>query len=224
MITHKTILNRYMLQDVLQKNKLKIHVIYLHGFRSSHLSVKGQLLADYCKKYTEYIDVFLPDLNQSPQMNVNMLNTYIQSYTGSQIVLVGSSLGGFYANYFASYYDLPAVLINPAMTPWQLFETYFGQHQLPFSVTKDWIITQDDLKYLQYNMVCKPTHLKQILLLLQTGDEVLDYQYAANYYQSKDSHCMMLLEQKGDHVMRNFADKIPMLLMFLIHRCLSRNI
>lgn len=35
------------------------------------------------------------------------------------IVLTGTSLGGFFANYFARKHDLPAILINPALVPSQ---------------------------------------------------------------------------------------------------------
>lgn len=213
-----------MLSALLKKHLGHMHVIYLHGFQSNHRSVKGQLLATYCQQHVPEINVYLPDLNQSPHAVVQLLDQYIQDHTDKHLVCVGSSLGGFYANYLASQYYLPAVLINPAISPWQLFNSRFGHDQLPFAVTTDWTLTQDDLNYLQYDMAHKPQDLKKILLLLQQGDEILDYRHAARYYHAEDSQCMMILEQQGDHVMRNFADKIPMLLMFLVHRCLSRNL
>lgn len=40
---------------------------------------------------------------------------------------VGSSLGGFFAIYFANRYpDAKAVLMNPAINPWETMYHYYG--------------------------------------------------------------------------------------------------
>ena len=44
-----------------------MQIIYLHGFRSSPMSKKGQQLYQYCAQFDD-IDVHLPDLNQSPEL------------------------------------------------------------------------------------------------------------------------------------------------------------
>ena len=99
-----------------------MNVIYLHGFRSSAASIKGQLLRQYCEKNPQ-IQVHLPDLNMSPVDTIQHMSALIESL--DNVSLVGSSLGGFYATHLVAKYSVPAVLINPAMRPWQLFRELF---------------------------------------------------------------------------------------------------
>ncbi len=55
----------------------------------------------------------------------------------------------------------------------------------------------------------------KILVLLQQGDEVLDYREAQRYYSAASPSAMIMTEAHGNHAMDDFADKIPMLLQFL---------
>ena len=91
-----------------------MNVIYLHGFKSSALSVKGQLLQRYCAQRGGP-QVHLPDLNAPPQQALHQVSELIQRLDGA--ALVGSSLGGFYAVQLAARHGIPAALINPAMQP-----------------------------------------------------------------------------------------------------------
>ena len=71
-----------------------MNILYLHGFQSSALSIKGQQLKDYCTLYTSYT-VHLPDLNMPPLQVIETISDLIRQL--DDVVLVGSSLGGFYA-------------------------------------------------------------------------------------------------------------------------------
>lgn len=44
-----------------------MNIIYLHGFQSSSLSIKGQLLKRYCESRPQW-HVHLPDLNMPPHL------------------------------------------------------------------------------------------------------------------------------------------------------------
>lgn len=191
-----------------------MNILYLHGFKSSPLSLKGQQLSDYCQKNTMH-HVECPDLNLAPKDVITQLSAWIEAH--SDVVLVGSSLGGFYATQLVAKYAIPAVLINPAMRPWELFGRLFSAEQLPYQVTPTWQLSQahlDDLAELAVTTVACP---EKVLVLLQQHDEILDYREAQGYY-SQPEHCAMIMtETQGDHAMQNFAEKIPMLLEFLQH-------
>ena len=188
-----------------------MNIIYLHGFQSGSHSIKGQLLLQFCKKYPE-ITIHLPDLNMPPQAAVEKVSELIRSLP--QVALVGSSLGGFYATYLVAKHAVPAVLINPAMRPWQLFRELF-QAELPYPVHPNWSLEVADLAQLEQLALNPAQDADKILVLLQQGDEVLDYREAHRYYSAARPPAMLMTEAHGNHGMDDFAEKIPLLLQFL---------
>ena len=189
-----------------------MNLIYLHGFQSSALSIKGQQLKQYFADNNTVI-VHLPDLNQAPIHVMQKMSTLIESL--DDVALVGSSLGGFYATQLVAKYGVPAVLINPAMRPWQLFRQLFLEVEMPYQVTPDWWL--DDIQLDQLAQMALPfvQDADKILVLLQQGDEVLDYREAQRYYSGGLHRTLMITESQGNHAMENFAEKIPMSFRFL---------
>ena len=189
-----------------------MNLIYLHGFQSSALSIKGQQLKQYFADNNTVI-VHLPDLNQAPIHVMQKMSTLIESL--DEVALVGSSLGGFYATQLVAKYGVPAVLINPAMRPWQLFRQLFLEVEMPYQVTPDWWL--DDIQLDQLAQMALPfvQDADKILVLLQQGDEVLDYREAQRYYSGGLHRTLMITESQGNHAMENFAEKIPMSFRFL---------
>ena len=189
-----------------------MNILYLHGFQSSALSIKGQQLLAYCQMNTQHT-VHLPDLNMSPLDVMKTLSTKIDSL--DDVVLIGSSLGGFYATQLVAKYGVPAVLINPAMRPWHLFRQLFGADQLPYAVSSLWSLDEMQLDQLEAMAVPCVQEADKVLVLLQQGDEVLDYREAERYYSTASHRSLIMTEMHGNHAMENFADKIPMILAFL---------
>ena len=190
-----------------------MNIIYLHGFRSHSYSVKGQLLKQYCQQHHPTYHVHLPDLNRPPLEVLAQVAEKMQSL--EQVALVGSSFGGFYATRLALQYDCPAVLINPAVHPQELFLRLFGQGQIPLQVTPDWVLDHAQLQQLKAIDVPIVQDASKFLVLLQQGDEVLDYREAERYYNQAAVSSMIMTDMGGNHAMDNFAEKIPMLLTFL---------
>ena len=188
-----------------------MNIIYLHGFQSSPLSIKGQYIQAFCQNLP-HVQVHLPDLNMPPQQVLAHVSEMIECL--DQVVLIGSSLGGFYATQLVAKHAVPAVLINPAMRPWQLFHDLFGA-ELPYGVNAKWTLDQTQLDQLEQMAVPFVQDADKILVLLQQDDEVLDYREAQRYYSHASHQSMIITEVDGKHAMENFADKIPMALQFL---------
>ena len=186
-----------------------MNIIYLHGFQSSTLSIKGQFIQAFCQNQHH---VHLPDLNMPPEQVLAHVSEMIECL--DQVVLIGSSLGGFYATQLVAKHAVPAVLINPAMRPWQLFHDLFGA-ELPYGVNAQWTLDQTQLDQLEQMAVPFVQDADKILVLLQQDDEVLDYREAQRYYSNAAHQSMIITEANGNHAMDNFADKIPMALQFL---------
>ena len=190
----------------------RMNLIYLHGFQSSPLSMKGQLLYAYVQQHRPDIQMHLPDLNAPPVAVLANVSALIRRLPN--VALVGSSLGGFYATQLVAQHHVPAVVINPAMRPWQLFQDLFGD-VLPYTVHPNWHLTAQQLDDLADIALPIAQDADKILVLLQQGDEVLDYREAQRYYSAASPSAMMMTEAHGNHAMDDFADKIPMLLQFL---------
>ena len=192
-----------------------MNIVYLHGFQSGPLSIKGQQLQQYCQQLHPDITVHLPDLNLPPLQVMQRIDEYFR--TLENVVLVGSSLGGFYATCAALKYRCPTVLINPVVQPWRLFQERFSDIQLPYQVHENWRLDQQHLTELEQLHQPAVQDLDKFLVLLQQGDEVLDYREAERYYR-QGKHCgLVITETSGSHAMTNFVEKIPMLLTFLSH-------
>lgn len=189
-----------------------MNIIYLHGFKSNSNSIKGKLLQHYCAKYPE-IQVHLPDLNMSPKAAIAYVSGLIESM--HDVALLGSSLGGFYATHLVAQHAVPAVLINPAMRSWQLFRELFDE-QLPYQVHPKWCLDEADLVQLQQLALPVAQDADKILVLLQQGDEVLDYREAHRYYSAAHPPAILMTEAHGSHGMDDFAEKIPFVLQFLL--------
>jgi predicted esterase YcpF (UPF0227 family) len=214
-------------QNMQQKN-----ILYIHGFNSSPLSLKAEQTRQYCEGNFPGINFVCPQLATSPNKAVLQLENILKSPTNNKSslssmpssnnatlkhdswLLIGSSLGGYFANYLSNKYQLPAVLINPAIKPFTLLEEYIGEQKNTFTnvvyqVTEQHMI---DLKSLEQSAPNFDDEQKNnYLVMVQTGDEVLDYQQAVDKFK----HCRLIVEQGGDHSFVDFDKKLPLIADFL---------
>ncbi len=91
---------------------------------------------------------------------------------------MGSSLGGHYANHLAEKYGLPAVLVNPAVVERLDLALFVGEHA-NFHTDERFVFTAEHAAQL-LAQVRRPTP-GRYWLLLEEGDEVLDYRQAAGF-------------------------------------------
>ena len=183
-------------------------LIYLHGFNSSPGSHKAQLLKRYMEERglgDQYCCPALPSLGKRA---IAMVEAQIARHPPESITMVGSSLGGFYSSYLAERHDLRAVLINPAVYPHKDLRAYLGT-QRNLHTQRLYELTEAHL--LQWEMLYLPTVRPQrYLLLVETGDEVLDYREALKKYRG----ARLVVIEGGDHSLISFPEHIPLILEF----------
>lgn len=170
-------------------------VIYLHGFGSAGFGQKAQ-------KFLEYFEdeMITPTLSTIPNLAIATLEQIIEAFInrGIKISLIGSSLGGFYALFLANKYDLKAVLINPAISPWlnsdgldknadDMSICYYDNSRFEFNHSHI-----QSLRNYEVVMLKNPSNF---LTLLQTDDEVLDYNDAAEKLEETE----LIIEEGGSH-------------------------
>jgi predicted esterase YcpF (UPF0227 family) len=94
--------------------------------------------------------------------------------------LIGSSLGGYYATWLVERYTLRAVLVNPAVRPYELLNGARGPQKNLYTGEEYELTAQhiDELKALEVTSITP----ERYLLLTRTGDEVLDYRDGVEKY------------------------------------------
>jgi predicted esterase YcpF (UPF0227 family) len=193
------------------------HIIYLHGFLSSPKSVKAQLTFDYVSKHHPDVTLHIPTLPGSPKDAVSVIERLIKHLVSNQdtdeneLRFIGSSMGGFLSTFCVETYGGKAVLINPAVQPFNLLNNYFGQHKNPytgefFSVDKTSV---EQLRKLDKKI---KVNNHNYLIYLQTADETLDYKLALEKY-GKD-RC--IVEHGGNHSFVGLDNHLCSILEFLL--------
>lgn len=180
-------------------------ILYIHGFNSSSASLKARQLAAAMQALGLHDRLRVPDLHHHPQRAIAQLEG-LRAELGAPL-LVGSSLGGFYATWLAERHRLKAVLINPAVHPQRLLAAYRGAQTNHYSGER-WELTDEHLDALARLVVPAPADPSRYQVWLQTGDETLDYQVAEAHYRG----CALRIQAGGDHGFQGFAAGIPVLL------------
>ncbi|MFQ3237379.1 MAG: putative esterase YcpF (UPF0227 family) [Paraglaciecola sp.] len=186
-------------------------IIYLHGFLSSPQSHKAQTTQAYVTAYYPELHLVAPQLPNHPQAAMSMLCTLVEQHQGGTIGFIGSSMGGYFSSFLREKYGGKAVLINPAVQPYHLLADYLGDHVNPYTGQTFTLETChiNELSLLDTQDLSKP---ENYWVLLQSGDETLDYRQAQHKYQQGK----LTLEPGGDHSFQGYERFLPDIFRFLL--------
>lgn len=189
----------------------KVIGFYLHGFLSSGNSSKGQWFKAQVKQqlndpsshqldpkkaaetdaqFVEWltptysiadVDNTVADIEYALQQAIGDCEVKNQIDGDYKLLLLGSSMGGFYAQYFAHKYNLPYVMINPALNPEKVFSEHLGVHTNP-STAEQVEITPFYIEQLLKYKISQPNKQLASLLFLDLDDEVIDVDFALKQY------------------------------------------
>ncbi len=187
-------------------------ILYIHGFASSAFGSKPQhFKALGCDE-----PVLVPSLHYSPDLAIQTLVdliTMLRQCSDAQlsdIKLVGSSLGGYYAHYLARRFGLRAVLINPAVYPYRRLEEALGLMTHYYDHSRfEW--QEQHLRMLELYDAGRWQQGDELLVLLQKGDELLDWKEA----YEKLSGAEMVVEAGGSHSFEHIESHFERIASFL---------
>jgi len=174
-------------------------LLYLHGLNSSPQSFKARLLHSHMVTLGRGGEFICPALPHSPRAAIAMVESLLASQPLQEVTLVGSSLGGYYATCLAQRHGLRAVLINPAVRPYELLQSLLGAQENLYSGER-YDLTLEHLDEL-LEMEVSRIDPAQYLLMVCTADEVLDYRAAVARYHG----CRQIVIEGGDHGFSDFA-------------------
>tara|TARA_B100001059_G_scaffold205005_1_gene214738 strand:+ start:89922 stop:90524 length:603 start_codon:yes stop_codon:yes gene_type:complete len=180
---------------------------YLHGFASSSQSVKAVQARQYFSQHYPQQPFVALDLAYTPAEAMAQLKQVMGKAPPQAII--GSSLGGFLATVMAERYQCRACLINPAVAPHQVLAEYLGEYYHPVLQQK-FRVQPSHMAELEQLMPVRLRQPANYLVLLQSGDEVLDYRNAVSYYQGARQQVIC----GGDHSFINFAGYLPVIAEF----------
>jgi predicted esterase YcpF (UPF0227 family) len=188
-------------------------LVYLHGFRSSPRSSKAVMTGEAVKASITVgntIDWYCPQLLASPKESMEMVTKYIDQSKADRMIVIGSSLGGFYANYLAEKYGCKGIALNPAVHAPRELAPHVGMmtsydSDEPFDFRPEYI---NELKALQVERISNPD---RYFLIAAKGDELLDWREMSGFYQGANQ----LILEGSDHGIADYADHLPRVLDFI---------
>jgi hypothetical protein len=183
-------------------------IVYLHGFNSSPQSHKAQVLARFLAERGLGEHYACPALPPLAADAIAVIEALTARHAGAPLCFLGSSLGGYYATYLAEKHGARAVLINPAVDPHIGLRAYLGE-QKNLHTGAAYQLTEAHLRGWQALWVPRITP-SRYLLIVETGDEVLDYRRAVARYRGADQ----VVVEGGDHSLQSFPQHLPRILAF----------
>lgn len=193
-------------------------ILYLHGFRSSPQSFKAQLLGQALAERHLASQWYAPQLPASPARAMAMAHQIIEHQgiaRGLQperdLVVIGSSLGGYYATCLAEDWGCRAIVLNPVVYAARDLATQVGEHthyhsSEPFHFLPEYV---DELAEMARG---RPTQPARYFLIAAQGDEVLNWREMVDWYAG----AQQLVLPGSDHGISDFADHLPQVLDFAL--------
>lgn len=183
-------------------------ILYLHGFNSSPASHKAQVMARYLAARGLAAHYACPALPPLATHAIAAIEALVARHAGTPICFAGSSLGGYYATFLAEKHDARAVLLNPAIEPHVGLRAYLGE-QKNLHTGEPYQLTEAHLRDWERLWVPRITPARY-LLIVETGDEVLDYRRAVARYAG----AAQIVVQGGDHSLQSFERHLPRIVEF----------
>ena len=180
-------------------------IVYLHGFRSSPDSIKARALKQRMTERGLGDGFWCEALPASPQAAIALIEKQLEycfsAHPDLPPTLAGSSLGGYYSTWLAEKYGLKAVLVNPAVVAPLALESYIGP-QTNMYTGASFDFTAQHIAELRAIEVAQIEDPQRYWLLVETGDQDLDYRVAVEKYAGARQTVL----EGGDHGFSRWND------------------
>lgn len=138
---------------------METRIIFFHGFNSGVDSTKWEFI-----QKIPSIDPVLCVVDYTTAGIRNFID-YMDEYASADCILIGHSLGAFWARYMSVLYDLPCILLNPSFTPSQTLNERLGVAQSFYLGAEERVVT------------CRTGHKKlpAEIVYVERGDDVINH-------------------------------------------------
>lgn len=177
-------------------------IVYIHGFNSSGESKRGKVL----KEMFPDIEVYTPSYDSENFDSIDDMILDIKGKINSEknILFIGSSLGGYIAQYLSKLFNCKSVLLNPCIQPKELLTRFIGKN-IRFNTNDSYYLTIDNInkldKYHIKNINFEDTNIS---IFLNSDDNMLEYTKSLDYYNKINRPVKVF--SKGGHRFDNIQD------------------
>jgi len=183
-------------------------IVYFHGLNSSSRSHKAAML----RERLTGTQVLAPDYAaHRPGEAIATLSGFLCELGAhapqARPIVVGSSMGGLYGQLLAQRFGFAHLfLINPALRPSELLAEYLGR-TLTTADGETYVVTAELIQAFRRAQIDVPCAqpLVPTTVFLDTGDEVIDYQLAAELYRACGRLCIFA---GGNHAFQHLDEAI----------------
>jgi len=178
-------------------------ILYLHGFRSVGNNVKYFILKNAFKDE----EIISPTLPCNPSETLSLIETIMAANT-DEFIVIGTSLGGFYAYYTAVMHNIPAALINPSLRPWETLPSQVGmQRRIETGEPFEWKAEyQDFLRDMNDRIENMGVPDHYLSFFLSTDDELIDHSQIP--LQFPFARNVKFFDNSG-HIFTRFQELVP---------------
>ena len=182
-------------------------IVYLHGLGSTGTSTKSAaLIREFGEK-----NVFAPDLPLDPEQTIDLVSKLVAPLlkTKEKIVFVGTSLGGFWANYFSNMFQMECIIVNPMLIPGEAFINRIGTVVKNYETGVETIMTAEIVKsFLSAQTEAASPNVDLITMILAMDDDVIDFRTSIEQLPG----CSTIITITGGHRYESLWDNIVDLL------------
>lgn len=131
--------------------------------------------------------------------NVSDLDELAALLKDRRVIVIGTSLGGFWADYMAKRFQIDgAILVNPAVRPDQTMQRHLGKQHSKKRMS-DFMVTEAAVQ--AYRQLDQPDQSDaRRLVLLCKDDEVLDYRNASEVFKGEPDTQTVVFEEGGHNL------------------------
>ncbi|KAA3650609.1 MAG: esterase [Proteobacteria bacterium] len=183
-------------------------ILYLHGFRSAPGSIKATRLRQHMAERGLADQFWCEQLPIAAQAAIALIEAQI-ARCSTPPTLVGSSLGGYYATWLAERHGLKAVMVNPGVLSYVSLAPYVGR-QTNLYTGEVFDFTAQHIAELKAMEVPQITRPERYWLMVEAGDEILDYRHAVAKYAGARQTVL----EGGDHGFSRWGDYLDDILAF----------
>lgn len=182
-------------------------IVYLHGFNST--GTDSGKFTDLVKGLPD-IDIYAPTYpSNNPDEAIRIISELVETKCNDydDLMFVGTSMGGYFAQFLGRKFNAKVVLINPALEPTKTLQQYLGDNTNFYTGEKYTLTTENIESFKHYN-VDDYNHEFGTLVLIDKDDEIINYKVAySKYHQIAD--CVLF--SGGNHRFNHMSEAVVLI-------------